>query len=155
MGIQIPAPFAGVAWTRIKVDHGDPQSHYCRGCPHSARVPSKTALATVTCPLGTHSSDRSNPRCVVVVHELERAPNMPHDRHGSHLLLKTALCCNWATRNLEGVIFDAPNQSNRLLNDYYALKKKDRLHPYRFINGIVICEVKGSGLEFCNAACRT
>ena len=35
------------------------------------------------------------------------------------------------------------------------LKKHDRLHPHQFIYGIVICEVKGSNLEFCNAACRT
>ena len=27
--IQTPVPFAGVAWTWIKVDHGDPQIHYC------------------------------------------------------------------------------------------------------------------------------
>ena len=42
------------------------------------------------------------------------------------------LWCNWATRDPEGVIFDALNQGNHLPNDSScALKKKYRLHPDR------------------------
>ena len=101
--------------------------------PHSVRVPSKKALASATCLLGTHSGVISNAWCIVVMPELERAPKTPHSRQGSHLLLKTALCCNWATRDPEGVIFDAPNQGDRLPNDSCALKKKYGLHPDRVI----------------------
>ena len=54
---------------------------------------------------------------------------MPHRKQGSHLLLKTVLCCNWATRGPEGVIFDVPNHDNRLPNDSCTLKKKYRLYP--------------------------
>ena len=43
--------------------------------------------------------------------------------------LKTLLCCNWTTRDLEEVIFDAPNKGNRLPYDSCAPKKKDILHP--------------------------
>ena len=41
--------------------------------PHSVRVPSKTALASVTCPLGTQINNISNPWSVVVVSKLKRA----------------------------------------------------------------------------------
>ena len=63
---------------------------------------------------------------------------MPHSKQGSHFLLKTVLCCNWATRDTEGVTFDAPNQGNRLPNDSCALKKKYMLHSDRVIDGLGI-----------------
>ena len=83
--------FAGVAWTGIQADHRDPQLFTVTG-PHSVRVPSKTALASATCPLGTHSSDILHPWGIVVVPELERAPKMSHRREKSLLLLKKVLC---------------------------------------------------------------
>ena len=69
--------------------------------------------------------------------EPKRASNILHSKEGSHLLLKTVLlCCNWATRDPEEVIFDAQNQGNRLPNNSCALKKEDRLHPDRVIYGL-------------------
>ena len=93
--------------------------------PHLVRVPSKTTLASATCPLGIHSSDISNPEGVFIVPELKRALKMPHSRQSSHLLVKIVLCYNWTTSDPQGVIFDAANQGNCLPNDSCVLKKND------------------------------
>ena len=48
----------------------------------SVRVPPKTALARATCPLGTHSSGKSNPCGVENTPEKKRASKMLHSRYG-------------------------------------------------------------------------
>ena len=58
------------------------------------------------------------------------------EKCGSHFFLKTVLCCNWTTRDPEGVISDALNQGNRLPNDSSTSKKKYILHPNRVIYGL-------------------
>ena len=52
---------------------------------------------------------------------------------GLHLLFKTITCYNWDTRDLEGVIFDAPNEGNRLSNGFGALKKIDYIRIESFL----------------------
>ena len=52
----------------------------------------------------------------------------------------------------EVVIFDAPNRGKPLANDFYALNKKDTLHPARLIDGMVMCYLQLAGLEFCDTA---
>ena len=54
---------------------------------------------------------------------------MPHSKQGGYDCFMLYL----TTRDPEGVMFDAPNQGNRLLNESCAPKKKDRLHPHLVI----------------------
>ena len=61
IGIQIPVPFAGVAWTCMEIlKFTTVTRQESLIGPHSVRVPSKTAIASATCPLGPHSNDVSH-----------------------------------------------------------------------------------------------
>ena len=82
MRIQIPVSFAGVARTWIKVDHRDSETTtYCYqytkpvNCLAFGKenMPTKTALASATCPLGTHSSEMSSLLGVIIAPELKQA----------------------------------------------------------------------------------
>ena len=83
-----------------------------------------------------------------VYYSLKETPKMSHNRQDSHLLFKTVLCGIEATRNPKRLIFEGPNQGNRLSNDSFALKTKDRLHPDRVNYGLGTCLIKRSGLQF-------